>query len=65
MDPALAHKPEHHRALGYVIAGLAGEPGAEAVGGAFGLAAGGGVAFARVAQAPVGKRSFSYTPKIL
>lgn len=65
MHPALAHKPVHRRALGHVIAGLAGEPGAEAVGGSFGFAAGSGVAISRVAQAPVGKRSFSYTPKIL
>lgn len=54
MDPALAQKPEHRRALGHVIAGLAGELGAEAVGGEFGLAAGGGVALSRVAQVPVG-----------
>lgn len=54
MHPALAEKPVHVRALRHVIASLAGEPGAEAVGGEFGFAAGGGVAFARMAQVPVG-----------
>lgn len=53
MDPALAHKPEHRRAFGHVIADLAGELGAEAVDGEFGFAAGGDVAVSRVAQLPV------------
>lgn len=65
MDPALAQKPEHRRALSHVIAGLAGELGAGAVGGEFGLAAGGGVAVSHVAQVPVGELPFSYTHKIL
>lgn len=49
MDPAFAHEPVHARPLRHVIARLAGELRAEAVGGEFGFAGAVGVA-----EVPVG-----------